>query len=557
MFNKNGAYHQLQYITANKAANWDWGTQYDLSFYQTEAYPSAVIDIEDVLWVTWNHLDWEHEQNVLYWDNDMGSIDVTDDIVDSVTLSWELKKVNALDFNVANGHLYDPQNLLSTKNIVGGKGRKVHVRIGEHIGGYVYWVNQGTFIVDNVKMSYKRGGKPILKVACTGKTSLWRQQQISVSELYEGQMPDDVIRDIIDTHTQWLNTDYSLPTFGAEHSIFYQWLDQTVWEMVEEICDHFFYAMYEDVDGIFTCRPVSLTQAVDHEYSNQTLLLEFSPDDNYSDYTNRVRVIGETADYTDVVHNEEMITSRGGTVGWWVKKETETIYFSEDQDRQCRNPRLKVIHSPKEYGLLLDQLASGSGGLSITFVDPYEHYVEVTVKVADLTGALIGLIVAMIILGVSAIYCDWGKVCGAVIWGLTIVVGLIIYVLAAMAQYQYELWARPLGRVKMTVQYEANDIEFQRTLNGEIVTEEITDALCNSVTECRRVAEGELSMIRAQRKSVRFKKLCHLQDELLDKLKVYHPYSGEGMELLVVGLKRTYNKGAAVLDDISAWRYIP
>jgi hypothetical protein len=132
-----------------------------------------------------------------------------------------------------------------------------------------------------------------------------------------------------------------------------------------------------------------------------------------------------------------------------------------------------------------------------------------------------------------------------------------MYILAAMANYQYEIWARPLGRVKTTIQYEANDVEFQQKLNGEIITEEITDPLCNSVTECRRVAEGNIEMIKAQRSRIQFTKLGHLQDELLDKLKVYHPYSNEGMELLVVGLKRTYTKGQGVFDEIDGWRYIP
>jgi hypothetical protein len=329
--------------------------------------------------------------------------------------------------------------------------------------------------------------------------------------------------------------------------------------MVEELCDHFFYAMYEDVDGVFTCRAVSLTQAVDHEYTDQLQLLEFTPDDNYSDYTNRVRVIGENNDYTEVLHNEELIASRGGTVGWWVKKTDETVHFSEDGSRQCRNARLEVIHSPKEYGLLLDQLSTGSGGIVISYVDPYEKFVEVEIEVPDLTAALVGSVAAMIIIGASATWCGASlySTCGPYIWALAIAASLVFYILAAMANYQYEIWARPVGRVKSTIQYEANDVEFQQALNGEIITEEMTDALCNTVTECRRVAEGNLAMIKAQRSRVGFRKVAHLQDELMDKLKVYHPYSGEAMEMLVVGIKRAYTKGEGVFDTIDAWRYKP
>lgn len=554
MFSENGAYNQLQFETAYKDASWQWQGQQDLSYYTNEAQPSAVVDPANVLWVTWNHVDWENAQDVLYWDNDLGEIDIVNDLTGSVTINWQLKRINKLNFKLANGHLYDPQNLLSTKNIVGQKGRKVVVRIGEIIGGYTYWVNQGTYIVDTVQLSYKRGDHPVLSLSCTGKTALWRYQQIAVSPLYSGSPPDDVIRDLIDDHTTWVQDDYTIPTLQNEHTIYYQWIDKTLWELIEELVDHFFYAMFEDADGVFTVRPVSLTQAVDHEYGDDTKIQAFSPDDNYSDYTNRVRVIGESNDYTEVLHDEEMIATRGGTVGWWVKKTDEDIYYSEDGERQCRNPRLNVLHSPKEYGLLLDMLATGEGGIELTYEDPYEKYVTVEIQVADLTAALIGAIAAMLI----AAWASWSCIyCGPYIVALAIATSLVMYILAAMAQYQYEIWARPLGRVKNTIQYEANDVEMQQKLNGEIITEEFTDPLCQSVTECRRVAEGNLEMIKAQRRRITFTKLAHMQDELLDKIKVYHPYSGEPMEVLVVGLKRTYTKGEGVFDEIDGWRYIP
>jgi hypothetical protein len=554
MFNENGAYNQLQYVTANKTTSWDWLSQLDLSHYSTELKPSATVTPDDTLWVTWSHIDYEAAQSVLYWDNDLGDINVVNDITGSVVVNWRVKRVNQLEFRLANGHLYDPQNLLSTKNVVGQKGRKVHLRFGEHIGGYVYWVNQGTFIVDTIRMSYKRGDDPVLNISCTGITAIWRQKQVAVSTLYSGTMPDNLINDLLDDHTSLVSTDYDLPTFDNEHSIYYQWIDKSLWDIIEELCDHFFYAMYEDVDGVFTCRQVSLTQSVDHEYTDQMQLVNFSPDDNYSNYTNRVRVIGESNDYTEVLHAEELITSRAGTIGWWAKEDTEKIHFSEDDSRQCRNPRLEITHSPKEYGLLLDQLASGHGGIEISYIDPYEKFIRVTVRVKDLTAAFVGAVIAMVAAGMMAMGCIF---CGPFIVALAITASLVFYILAAMAQYAYEVYARPLGRVKTTIQYVADDIEFQQKLNGEIITEEITDALCNSVAECRRVAEGNLAMIKAQRSRISFSKLCHLEDELLDKLKVYHPYSGEGMEVLVVGLKRTYVKGQNVIDDIEGWRYIP
>lgn len=553
MFNENGPYNQLQYISADKSTVWAWGDQEDLSYYNTEALPTAVLSPDNVLWVIWNHIDLDW--NVLYWDNDVGQIDISDDLVGSVIISWQLKRLNRLQFSLGNGYLYDPQNLLSTLSKVGQKGRKIHVRIGENIGGYVYWVNQGAFLVDAAKMNYKRGEHPTLQVEALGKTSLWREQQVVVSPLYEGNTPDYIINDILQDYTQLNSSEYDVPVFNSEHSIYYQWIDKSIWQLIEELCDHFFYAMYEDVNGVFTCREVDLEQAVDHEYTDQTQLTGFSPDDAFSNYTNRVRVIGESQDYTEVVHSEEMIISKSGTIGWWVKKTTEDIWFDEDKERQCHNVRLEVIHAPDEYGLLMDQVSSGDGQITVSYRDPYDKYITVDITVPDLTGAVIGLVIAVIGVGYAAIYCFWH--CGPYIMAEAILCSLLFYILAAVAQYQYEVWGMPVGKVKTTIQYEANDIALQRQLNGEIVTEEITDPLCYEVVECRRVSEGNLNMLASQRRRLSFSKLAHLQDELLDKLKVYHPYSGEGMEVLVIGLTRAYTKGKSVIDKMTCWRYIP
>jgi len=395
---------------------------------------------------------------------------------------------------------------------------------------------------------------------------LWAEQQISVSELYSGMMPDNVINDIISRHTALLSTEYDIPTLSSEHAIYYQWVDKTIWDIIEELCDHFFYAMFEDSKGVFTCRKVDLTQAVDHTYSDQMQLINFSPDDNFSNYTNRVRVIGESKDYTEVIHELEMITTKTGTVGWWVKGYDETIYYDDDQERKCRWPRLVIPESPQFYGILTSQLAAGQGGIYISSIDVYEKYITVHVDIPDLSIAVYSAVSAMVAVGVAAMGCDYGGWfggaggrCGYFIMLLAVATGVVFYLLAAVAQYQYEVWANPLGKVKTTIQYVADDLEFQRKLNGEIVTQEITDALCDTVGQCRRVAEGNIGIVKAQRSRLSFSKLAHLQDELLDMLKVYHPYSNEAMEILIVSLQRSYSKGdnGGVVDTIEGWRYRP
>ncbi len=544
MFNARGEYNQLQYINADKAADYTWAGQQDLSLYSQELYPTAVIDQANILWTIWNKQDWEAGQNILYWGNDAGDISLVDDLTGAVVIDWQLKRVNKLTFKLANGFLYDPQNLLSAKSVVGQKGRKVTVRIGEVIAGFNYWVNQGVFIVDAINMDYQRGQAPILSLNCAGKTGIWKEQELAVSPLYSGSMPDVVIGNLIDKKTQWVPTTYDIPEFDDEHGIYYQWIDKSLWDIIEEICDHFFYAMFEDADGVFRPRKVDLVQAVDHEYADHELIITYTPDDNFSDYTNQVRVIGESRDYIEITHDEEMITSRAGTVGWYTKKKRkETVYFSEDQSRQCRQPRLDVIQSPDEYGLLLDMISSGEGKVVLHKIDPFERYIEVKIDVPDLSAALVGAIIALIAVCATALWCDWSGSCGYIIFSMGILLAIILYILGAVAHYQYEVHARPLGRVKLTIQAIANDIAFQIKLNGEIVTQEITDPLCETVLECQRVADGNMELVKAQRSRINIKKLAHLQDELLDKIKVYHRLVGRGWNCWLLDSHAHIKKG--------------
>ena len=173
---------------------------------------------------------------------------------------------------------------------------------------------------------------------------------------------------------------------------------------------------------------------------------------------------------------------------------------------------------------------------------------------------MVGSIIAMVAIGLAAIGCDgfmtgW---CGAMIAALAIAASLVMYLLAAVANYQYEIYARPLGEEKQSIEYTSHDYDHQQSIGGRVVRQDIDDPLCYSVVECKRVADGNLGIVQAQRNRVTFKKVAHMQDELLDKVKILHPFSNEEMDVLITSLSRTYSKGsggaAGMWDLIEGWR---
>lgn len=565
MFNTANDFNQVKYLQSEYVDEaWDWGEHGDIaSLVQSTASSNAgaAVDGEDVMWVLWDSLNPATSVYTPYWDRDMGAYELYDYLVGQLQIKWEIKKPNSLSFTLSRGHLFDPQNSLSALRDIVQKGRLVVVQMGEYYNGTAYLENQGKYVVREVSLQYGRGQYPKIAIRCESLSCIWKEQEVTATSLYSGT-PDLAIKDVLTNYAQLTESDYSIPEFEDEHNLTHQFIDQNIWEIIEELCDHWFYIPYDDHDGVFTCVKVDLDREVDHTYSDGMKIAEFTPDDSQSDFTNAIRVIGESSDMVDVIYDEELITTIAGTVGWWENDITKTIRYSGDENtvRKCRNPRLRVIQSIQLQGLLMNQLAAGDGGEFISDIDEEETYCVITIAVPDLTYAVVVAVSGVVLSGAMAIGCDgfmtgW---CGASILALAVASSVAFYLLAAVANYQYELHARPLGEEKMSIQYIAEDTEHQQNLGGRRVQQNIDDCLCYTVVDCRRVAEATLEMVQAQRQRVRFKKVAHMADELLDKIKITHPYSEENMELVVVGLTRTYKKGSSdsdgVWDEVEGWR---
>jgi len=82
--------------------------------------------------------------------------------------------------------------------------------------------------------------------------------------------------------------DIDFPTFDNSINLYYQWLDTPFKEVLDQICNRFGYFLRMSVDGKVTARRVSDANTVDHDYSDLTKVINFTPDDSFSDFTNRV-----------------------------------------------------------------------------------------------------------------------------------------------------------------------------------------------------------------------------------------------------------------------------
>jgi hypothetical protein len=561
MFNTSSDFNQIKYLTASYAAGWIWDVHGDIAamtLSTASSDPSAIVDTDDVLWLVWDNFNFSDALYTPYWDRDMGAYSLVDYLVGALNIKWEVKKPNAIDFSLSQGHLFDPQNSYSLLRDIVKKGRLLNVSLGEYLEGTAYLENQGKFIVTETRLKYGRDQYPTISIRGESLSSIWKDQKVISTQLYNGTSLA-AIEDVLESHAQLTDADHDIPVFANDHAIEHQFVDETVWDIIEAFCDHWFYVPYDDMDGIFTCVRIDFDKSVDHTYSGLTQIAEFSPDDSYSDFTNAVRVSGESDDTTDRLYDEELIDVMAGSIGWWEKNSTHTLrYGKEGKTRKCRNPRIHVIQSAKLVGFIANKLAIGSGGESITYIDPNETYCEITIDIPDLTASVVASILAVATSGTLAIGCDgwltgW---CGVCILALSVAVAFAMYFLAAVANYQYEIYARPFGRERQQIQYLASDSTFQQELGGRVVQKDIDDPFCNTVYECQRVAESNLLLIQAQRNRVQFKKVAHMQDEIGDKIQVTHPYSEETLDVLITRITRTYKKGSdgGMWDAIEGWR---
>jgi len=531
----------------------------EYTYRQFEREPSIVYDPDYVLWNLWQHTEDGDEESIM-WGSLAGDRNLSDFLVDGsmVVIEWDIEAPTKLRFSLSHGHLFDPQNLLSTYSIFLKKGRKFTVRLGEKISGTEYWQAQGVFYARETKLVYSNEKYPQIDVVAEDLRTLWESNEVVATRWFNGDLPDIVIEDILHSNGDMEYSEMDIPTLTGEHGIYHQYIDMSLDDIIKEFLDHFMYYPFVNVDGVFEPRHLDITKAASHTYTT-SIIVEFSPDDSYSTFTNRVVVKGMANAYTEILYDEESVGSVSGTTGWWGKDLEEIVWYSDDHERTCRHPRLEIIQSISEFQTFLNAFAS-EGHEYLSYEDPNEHYLIITIEAPNLQGAFIGAVAALLATGYMAVTCDGafgaGSRCGPYILASNICASVVLNILGAIASYNYNIHARPIGHEKRTFQAEANDYKLQDELDGKVITETIDDALCYTVNSCQVVADQELAVVMAQRNRIKYQKISHLQDEIGDIIIVNHPHSGEEVKTFITNLKRTIKIGGETTDDITGWRLI-
>ena len=562
-FPLQGKIEQTQYIRSLYSGGfWVFGAPSPL-VRGTRDYSAALASEPDTnalytFWTCWNSSAGEQ----LYWDKEAGMLDLSAGLVRGQAIE-QTRSIDGqpgkLTFALDKGHLYDPHNQASLLSRYLKKGKKITLRWGEKINGVDTW-QEGTsvYVLTGVKLSYKRGNYPVISVECEDRRTLWENLGIVASVYYSGITPDAALSNLLQSYAGIAQTDMDLSAMNGENVLYYQWLDTTLKAAVESITNR--YGYYMDVslaDDRIRARRISPYNSLDHIYSTAANLLEFSPDDSYSNLTNRVTIIGEGRTPIDVETAEESIGSESGTLGFFQHKQVHRIYYSDDHQKRAVRPRLEITQNVSSIGFKM----GGKMKQWISAVDPSGHWVEVTSEGPNLMPVLVGAIalfvtgksqppaVGMISEPAESKRGSWMKDAGLYI---------ALQCLAAVGNYAFTIYACPMGEMYQTFEASADDAELQNDLRGTIIETRLEDPLVYDVNQAQQVAQRELWILQAQRRRVKFSKTAHLQDDAGDTLQVPHPYTGAPLKLFVTNLTRNMtipvNSGSGeYTDSIEGW----
>ncbi len=555
-----------------------WGWTFQDEFVQGYLDYDSAIAVEPVtknLYAFWIHED--EEIMYLKWDYEGGEKDLTDFILRSeeTTLKKTVTGEPAeLSFSVKYGYLFDNFNVTSLLSMFLKKGRKLQFQIGEVISGTTHWVEQGILYVVEKKMTYERPKYPSMHVTAKDGRVFWEENEVVATDNYAA-IPEEVVSGLLQDHAGLLVGDIDISAWDNSALIFVQWIDMNLSEILKKIEDRFGWAIVIGVDNKVHAVKRTMNKSVNHTYTGTNWLIELTPDDTFSDFTNKVIVIGQERDKIRVTFAEERILGDTIIHDWNDGEKTYRIYYSNDKSRTCNIPRLKEIDYQKSLAFTAHAKISnyivgyGDATIELSAMDTVNHkWCELTVSTPDLSPALHEKIVALI---GSFFLPDWVVTAGFLVeggytirfgtWTSALALFWITNILSAVASFRFEIWARPIGHVFRTVQNTdstGEDLELQVEL-GRVVTKTVEEPLCYSVAQCNEVADHIMEIIKLQRKRINFSKVTHLQDEAGDILQIPHPYSGQPLNMMIVELTRRIKipdeEGSEgyVKDDITAW----
>ena len=558
-FSSAGAIMQTKYMDGSYGTPWTWTEPAPL-IEGLRDYDAVGAYGGDALYVFWTQTNPDDNTTKIMWDRE-GSILNLEDYISrqqEIAIEWSVDgSPNRLTFAVSHGHLFDPHNAESLYATYLRKGRKLDVRMGENVSGINYWANQGVFFITEFSLTYERGSYPEARIVAEDRRCFWQHKQILVSDYYT-TYPEDILTDILESNLGLESADIDLPVFDDRIELYAQWIETYAKEIIEQICNRFGYFPKFAVDGKFSARKISDSNGVDHTYSDMSRIVNFTPDDKYSNFTNKIIVTGTERSFIEVLFDEEMVGQLSGTIGWWGCKQTHKVYYSPDSSRKCRNPRMKILESATSIGFKL----AGNIHESLSDDDPNEKYCTITITAPNLIPqalAFIALVVGAYRIG-DAVAHYWTRPVGTFMQ-MVALTGLNL-TLGAIGNFQYEIWARPVGSQRRSIQNDddhGNDLEHQVEIGDEIL-QKYEEPLAGSVAELNTVADQKILVERLQRSRVSLTKTAHLQDEVGDTIRVVHPSSGQNMDLFIASLTRRMKmpelgtNDGYFTDSMEAWK---
>jgi len=559
MFPSVGSIIKSYYQTGTyNVDHWDWDPELILVQGLGDFDTVGSVDADDTMFCFWQSNDRRPTADyAIKWDVDGSAITLNNYLVtdqDVVVKRSIDGSPNTLEFSCSHGHLFDPFNTSSIYRQAFKKGRKITLQFGENISGTPVWQNMGEFYVTSATTSYERGTYSKLQVKCEDDRTFWTDKKILVSSSYSST-PQAIISSILQNYAGIDSGDISMPTMSLD-TLSHQFVDVTVEEVINKICNRFGYYFTIDVDGVYTARKIDESNSTDHTYYDTTKLLTFNPDNTYSNNINRIRVFGQEQTGSQLSTEEEALADLNGTVGWWGGSKSYTVYYSEDRNRRAQNIRLEVVETATSAAFAFD----GSVTEELTFEDPNGLY---CIVVVDCPNLVLELILALALLVAAYFIGD------IPIGAYTIPVGSFIRafacwwalnILGSVTSFSYVIHGFPYGDVRYSLEAVADD-SVNQTETGYVVEQQINDDLCYSTADCQFVADFEIMIVRLQRNSLGIKKIAHLQDEEGDTIVFPHPFSGENMKMFVTDITRRFRKSSrdggendgGFFDELNGW----
>lgn len=560
----NGMIEQSYYQIGVFTDHWTWGSESPLIRGLKDYEAVAALEPgTQALYAFWTEKVFPSGNTRIKWGKESASLDLSDFLLrdNDISVKRSIDGTPAqLDFSVSSGHLFDPHNANSLMAIYLEKGRQLDLKFGEKISGINYWQNQGSFFVVDAKLSYQRGTYPSMTVSAQDRKVFFEQGLVQVSDYYQ-DYPEAVLQDVLKKSFNLIDANFDLPTFDDREIVYQQWIDTQVKDIVDQICNRFGYFLRMTVDDKVSARKISNANSVDHAYADTTKIIDFTPDDSFSDFTNQVIAIGHSLIDIPVIYPEAKMQTLNGTCGWWGFKKDFTIYYSLDGSKICQSPRLNILESTQSIAFQME----GQVEESITYIDPNGLYCVVTVTAPNLIPLLMSGIAIMVIgYLLPDLVMTFGFVGNAgwtTPWGRRIEsIGMMICltVLASVGNFQYEIWASQVGTVRRTVQYVSDDLDLQTKLNA-VITQKFEEPLAYTEAMCQVCADHELMVFQCQRKRGTFDKIADLRDEEGDTIQVPHPYTRIPMTIFVTDITRKMKIPEKVgaegyfEDDLSGW----